>query len=416
MLAMWKAIIQDTTRVQCRKINERMNVQSTYHTPPFCRAQLLKHQPNREDLPKRSMKDSYTTAVLPFKEDERIRVHYVNHLGRLRLGRLMEDLDLFAVWICHRHVYVPKLPKGIPMPYTFVTLLVDKVEILQDSLSAFEDIELSGHVSWAGNSSMEITIYLRQEMQNMARAVFMMVSRNATNTGPAPVNPLEPANELEERCLADAQRRQTVRKANQHQSVLNKRPTKSDEQLMFELFQRTKGKSLVHDIGQTLALPANSAYMSKSYQSTMLHPFPDNRNAHNTIFGGYIMRNAVEISIITASIYSSGRPQLQCILDVAFYNPVPVDSFIKITAYVVYTSGIYMQLMTIVQALNANTLEKLTSNAFYLTFAGELAVKELLPSSYQETLWYLNGKKKMEVFQQLKQNQEKHSKQCKQKA
>lgn len=61
----------------------------------------------------------------------------------------MEDMDLFAgmkitdltsnnilcqprafsisVWVMHQHVKMPNLDPNIPLPYTFVTILVDKI-------------------------------------------------------------------------------------------------------------------------------------------------------------------------------------------------------------------------------------------------------------------------------------------------
>lgn len=34
---------------------------------------------------------------------------------------------MFAVWVVHQHVNIPNLDPTIPLPYTFVTLLVDRI-------------------------------------------------------------------------------------------------------------------------------------------------------------------------------------------------------------------------------------------------------------------------------------------------
>lgn len=67
------------------------------------------------------------------------------------------------------------------------------------------DIRLSGHVSWVGRSSVEIVVWLEQNIQGqwrkLTRALFLMAARNATNTAAAMVNPLTPANEEERKIL-----------------------------------------------------------------------------------------------------------------------------------------------------------------------------------------------------------------------
>ncbi|KAH8263239.1 hypothetical protein KR044_006436, partial [Drosophila immigrans] len=374
------------------KIQKRMGVKPGYHTIPVCRSGLLKFQPKREDLPIRRLRDSFTTAVVPISMISK-RERYINHLARVRIGSLVEDLDLFAVWICHRHVKVPKLPKGVPLPYVFVTLLVDKVDFYNfNKVNANVDIEFCGHVSWVGVSSLEITIYMRQLERTINKTILMMVARNATNTGKAPVNELQPGNEAEQLCFDDAVKRQKQRRRKS--SIF--RPSLDDEKLMLDLFLRTSSM----DIAQVEPiLPENCVWMSQSFQTTLIHPFPNNRNSENNIFGGYIMRNAVELTFMTASIYTQSSPMVECILDVAFMSPIKVNSFLKLTAYVVYTFERFMQILTVVQVMDANTFEEVTTNTLNITLSAEQNVKEVLPSSYQETLWYINGRNKFQDFQ-----------------
>lgn len=63
---------------------------------PKSREHLLQYQPKPEQLPARSMQDSYTSAILPLGKDEMSRERYINHVGAVRMGRLMEDMDMFA--------------------------------------------------------------------------------------------------------------------------------------------------------------------------------------------------------------------------------------------------------------------------------------------------------------------------------
>lgn len=214
---------------------KKLGIQEHWSVLPKSREHLSQYEPKSiDELPPRSMQDSFTSAIIPLSSDLTIRDKYITFLGSVRLGRLMEDMDLFAVWVLHQHVKLPYLEPSIPLPYTFVTLLVDQIAFTDiiPKVSGFHafpnslqfrilrgfdvvkklsfylfqndsDIRLSGHVSWVGRSSVEIVVWLEQKIQDrwrkLTRALFLMASRNATNTAAAMVNPLQPANEEEKR-------------------------------------------------------------------------------------------------------------------------------------------------------------------------------------------------------------------------
>lgn len=264
-----------------------------------------------------------------------------------------------------------------------------------------KDIEICGFVSGSGKTTMEITMFITQSLCTVAKAIIVMIARNATNTGRALVNPIKPADEVEEKCFEEAKKRQAIRKSLNIQAGFNLRPTEEEEVLMYELFTRTKGKNF-NEADQPK--PPNSCWMSDSYQTTTLHAFPDHRNINNTIFGGFILRKATEISYVTACIYCAGRPEMECVMDVGFFSTICVDSFIKFTAYVVYTHENFMQIMCAVTAISASNYEQSTTNACHFTIRDKRNVKEVLPSTYQETLWYIGGRKKFLRFQSMRAN------------
>ncbi|KAH8359359.1 hypothetical protein KR093_006130 [Drosophila rubida] len=381
------------------KIRQRTGIERGYHVVPKSREHLLEYTPQKEDLPERSMQDSYTYAILPLGTDEMVRERYVNHLGSMRTGRLMEELDMFAVWLCHRHIEIPDLPKDVSLPYTFVTLLVDRIDFSNiENIKVNKDIELSGFISWTGNTSIEATIYTRQLLNddtylNVTKAVFLMVARNAVNSGSAPVNPLKPANAVEEKCWEESVQRQKKRRVAEAKGVLVSPPQQHEQAIMFNMLQRTTPKDSF-DLNKRV-LPPKCNWMEDSQRSTMMNPFPENRNAHNTIFGGFIMRQAIEISFITASIYVQGRPILQCLSDISFYQPVKVTAFLQMTAYVVYTAQSYIQVMTVAKNWQAASGENTTTNVFYVTYKADKIVDEVVPRTYREMLWYIHGRRKL---------------------
>ena len=68
-----------------------------------------------------------------------------------------------TVWLCYNHVKNPRQKPDLPSPYSIVTALVDRIVFKPSRyLIPDRDIKLSGHVSWAGRSSMETIITVQQ--------------------------------------------------------------------------------------------------------------------------------------------------------------------------------------------------------------------------------------------------------------
>lgn len=61
------------------------------------RSDLHKYLPEtQEELPVRTMRDSFTSAIIPLSNDVVLQDKYITFLSRVRIGRLLEDMDLFA--------------------------------------------------------------------------------------------------------------------------------------------------------------------------------------------------------------------------------------------------------------------------------------------------------------------------------
>lgn len=129
--------------------NKMFGIKETYSVLKQSREYLLRYEPKSVDeLPARSMQDSFTSALIPLGTDNVLQDKYVTFLGSVRLGRLMEDMDQFAVWVVQQHVHIPNLDPSTPLPYTFVTLLVDKISFTDVTPKVSdEDIQwIRGHL------------------------------------------------------------------------------------------------------------------------------------------------------------------------------------------------------------------------------------------------------------------------------
>lgn len=189
-----------------RQVYKNMGVKPGYSPIADSREHLMQYEPRSYDeLPARSMQDSFTSAIIPLSKDSCLQDKYVTFMGSVRHGRLMEDMDLFACWIIHQHLNLPAHPKDVPYPYTFVTILVDKMDFSSYLPKYNGDIRLSGHVSWVGKSSIEVVVWLEQHdnglWHKLTRALLLFASRNSTNSKALIINKLIPANADEEKIL-----------------------------------------------------------------------------------------------------------------------------------------------------------------------------------------------------------------------
>jgi len=106
------------------------------------------------------MLDSFISVQLPFRTDKPLHDEYVNSVGSIRLGRLLEDMDAFAGAISYRHVddY-----DATTRPPTNVTASVDRI-VLLSSLKGDRNMQLRGHVSFVGSSSMDVHVVVEREV------------------------------------------------------------------------------------------------------------------------------------------------------------------------------------------------------------------------------------------------------------
>ncbi|XP_076454453.1 acyl-coenzyme A thioesterase 9, mitochondrial-like [Babylonia areolata] len=162
---------------------------------------MLPIKSHQEECPVRHMKDSYQEVIIPLGHDPLVRDKYLSFVRGLRFGRLLEDLDTFAVWICYIHNQNPNKGQFLKSPLSTVTALVDRIDLHNLAISPYKDVKMCGHVTWVGKSSMEVTMTVEQEadgdMQQMLTARFVMVARNPETGEAAVVNPLLPDGEQE---------------------------------------------------------------------------------------------------------------------------------------------------------------------------------------------------------------------------
>jgi len=132
-------------------------------------------------------------------------------------------------------------------------------------------------------------------------------------------------------------------------------------------------------------------------ESTLLI-WPNEMNVHNTLFGGVLVRNAIEVAYMTVAQYlrSTAWAALMAVDDVFFVRPIPSGAMIKQVGQVIYTEGpdMVVRVEVLVCPPRQHPAVWQRATVFYLHFRWPPIVPGVLPQAYEEFLLYLEGQRR----------------------
>ncbi|CAO3633916.1 unnamed protein product [Mucor hiemalis] len=352
----------------------------------------------------KTMSDSYMEEYLPFKSSPALLDQYITTGGKIRIGKILEDLDALAgaVSVKHADTFVDS------PPLTIVTASVDRMELLMPN--SVEDLKLSGHVAHVGTSSMEVFVKLETIPQYDPAAVeasafppkdfiaqptpntvlfarFTMVALNSATGKAARVNPLITRNEEEKKISEYAQDCKSHKK-EAGKSTLDKFPPTVDERLtLHDLYMK-------HSDNQDSS-PENTVWMEDTRMQSVLLMQPQDRNIHNKVFGGYLMRRAYELAHATGSLFAKSNVNLLSLDEIVFKKPVPVGSLLNLSSQIIYSPGDHHKSFQVSVKAEVTDVEAGTTdltNTFHFSFSGqEKPARKILPRTYAESMLYIEG-------------------------
>lgn len=294
------------------------------------------------DVQNKKWTESYTYLMLLFKKDKWICDAYINSFGRLRIGKLFQDLDGLAGRIAYRHCS--------PSEPVIVTASVDQICILKriEKLEEYNFV-ISGSVAWAGRSSMEIIMngYVTKndipevinfdtfsEKDIFLTASFTFVARDPLTHKSFEVNKLSVTNEDEKKKFMEADIRvQKKRDIAKTQEIFQ--PTEQEYEIIHNLWKYSK--DMIH--GEATDQKIIKMKDSKMYSNLLMQPQYRNRHSY-MIFGGYILKESFELAYCTASNFCSSDARFISLDSTNFKCPVLVGSFLFMETTVVYTEPI----------------------------------------------------------------------------
>lgn len=357
------------------------------------RAELLKILPESQDeLPGRRMLDSYDSAIIPIASDTD---RYITYDGGVRIGRLLEDMDIFAVHLVFKHVLNPR-QKGLPgSPLSIVTGLVDQIDF-SGTLRPGSNVRMSGHVTWVGRTSAESTLVLEQlvdgDWVKITEALFVLVARDPLNRGAAFLNPLELENDEEKELFKKGEENKKRRYKISQDSLFKVPPSLPEQEIIHDFFINTVDHKAMSF--KARVKPENSVWFEDAKLKNLIICQPENRNRFNKIFGGFIMRQAFELAWANTYVFGKSRPFCMHMDDILFKAPVEVGQLLYFNSQICYTEDNFIQTRVSAEVVNPKTGELSVTNVFHFTF--QIIDRDppfIVPKTYHESMMYLTGRR-----------------------
>eukprot|EP01120_Amphizonella_sp_Union-15-10_P017040 TRINITY_DN9325_c0_g1_i1.p1 TRINITY_DN9325_c0_g1~~TRINITY_DN9325_c0_g1_i1.p1 ORF type:complete len:421 (+),score=79.61 TRINITY_DN9325_c0_g1_i1:52-1314(+) len=328
-------------------------------------------------------KDSRVEISYPFRTNHVLREQYINYFGGIRFGKLLEDLDACAGNIAFNHAN-DNNPRTRPL--SIVTASVDRIDLL-NKLLADRNLLMEGALSYVGKSSMEVRINVHsqdpttEQYDPLILATFTMV---ATFDGkPALVNHLTPETEQEQMLFKMGEDNKRRKSEHRKHDLKFKPPTPEESVTIHNLFLET-----THPDRSTPILK-----MSDAQLQTVRICEPQERNIHNTVFGGFLLRSAYDLAWATAQTYCAETPYFLSLDEVNFLKPVKIGDLLIFDSRIVYNEGHSLTVQVVAQVLHTTTKKKETTDTFYFTFTVAAGIPTVVPTTYEEVVNFLKGRR-----------------------
>ncbi|EJU01817.1 Thioesterase/thiol ester dehydrase-isomerase [Dacryopinax primogenitus] len=386
----------------------------------------------KTELPPRRMHDSYVELVLPFLSQASLLEQYTNVAGGIRNGKLMEHLDSLAGSAAYKHILGPST-EDITMSSTdfyLVTAAVERMDLLHYIQQGdIHDLRLSGNVIYTGKSSIEVTVQMvglprsshEREMPIMVGR-FTMVCRDAFTHKAREVNQLVLGTPEEWALNALGKSHAELRKTTQALSLSRVPPSQAEAQVVHDMFlsrhpqggEEFLSSTFVPARTQRTHLPSGGkdeygndiewVWMEDTALESCQVMFPQDRNVHGKVFGGYLMKLAYELAFATASQHTQKRTLgFLCLDSIAFKLPVPVGAILKLKSGIGYSDSRVVHIGVRANVLDVNTGEEKTTNEFWFTWdANGLGTKGVVPRTYEEAMTWLESRRRLALGAEIR--------------
>ena len=397
----WESLIGNVT------IKERKQQQQQLNNSGNSNNESQENKTNDLSSSSRCPADSFIQLRLAFTTNPALFSRYrLFETDRIRVGKLIEDLDALAADIAYKHIG----PHSIDN-YTVVTGGMDRIS-MRSPVSRQTDILIYGSVTIVGTTSMEVRLLIETlsptgEKFLLSQANFAMVSRHKKLYTAAKVPLLIPITDYDKFVYEAGIVKREKRKELTAKDLKHAAPTPEEIELIHKLYLEKSKQNTNNNTNNSPAIIPQS----KTTISTVEVMHHQERNVHNKIFGGHLMKLAFELASICAFGVTAVFPILKSMDDVAFYFPVEIGSILTLKATIQYISTERHLVFVIVVAemmitTHVDRPTRLT-NEFHFNFLcmSTKCLPLIVPESYPEIVNYLDGRRREKQYIELDEQQ-----------
>ncbi|MBC8017838.1 MAG: acyl-CoA thioesterase [Verrucomicrobia bacterium] len=332
--------------------------------------------------------------ILPLGSDPELRRRFMvldePLQGNLRFGLLLEVLDKIAEETALKYV------NRFHPDARVVTAAIDDI-FVRHAADVTRDISFHARINHVGRSSLVVGIRVEQPgepINHIASCHFTMVARSGMGDQECSVAlpPLEYLDEAEQRRAGKAVASRA--EYRRQQALLSEPPSREEFEMLVKLHQDQDEQSLVgrrvQDDTSFRGLQA-SRLVTESWERM----YPEKENVPRSIFGGYLIRRAFELSSICSGLVAPNRSIIAAVTRINFFHPVRIGDTLHFTSRVVYTSGSFVCVEASIERNSLDRTTKALSNSCFFTFVNvdsQLAhqpVPPIYPATYAEDARYL---------------------------
>lgn len=310
--------------------------------------------------------------------------------GNLRFGLLLEILDKIAEETALN--YVNRFHPEVRV----VTAAIDDI-FVRHAADVTRDIAFHARINHVGRSSLVVGIRVEQPgdpLNHIASCHFTMVARSGSGEQAVSVAlpPLEYADELEKKRAAKAEASRS--EYQRQQALLSEPPSREEYEMLVKLH-------LCLDEPGGTGRRSQDEPCFRGFRADRLitdsweRMYPEKENVPRSIFGGYLIRRAFELSSICANLIAPDRPIIAAVTRINFFQPVLIGDTLHYTSRVVYTSGSFICVEASIERTSSDRSTKALSNSCFFTFVNvdnnlvHRPVPPIFPATYAEDARYL---------------------------
>lgn len=159
-------------------------------------------------------------------------------------------------------------------------------------------------------------------------------------------------------------------------------------------------------------------WMKNTIYKNVLLMHPQERNIHGNIFGGYLMKTAMELSWVTAMCFVGKHfPVFLSADKIEFMNPVSIGAIMEFTGRVVYSYSDKFVIQVLAYHIDRETNEKTATNKLTYIYQASsspefgsandldlcvnaVEVADIVPKEYEEFVAYIEGRRALADYKQ----------------